>query len=55
VDEEVVPAFAKLGLLQRVEAEKERATNIQHFYLPYQQEKRVNIQLTQAQDQIGLW
>lgn len=32
VDEEVVPAFAKLGLLQRVEAEKERARTNPHPY-----------------------
>lgn len=32
VDEEVVPAFAKLGQLQRVEAEKERARTHPHPY-----------------------
>lgn len=32
VDEEVVPAFAKLGQLQRVEAEKERARTNPHPY-----------------------
>ena len=32
VDEEVLPAFAKLGLLQRVEAEKERARTNPHPY-----------------------
>ncbi len=32
VDEEVVPAFAKLGHLQRVEAEKERARTHPHPY-----------------------
>lgn len=32
VDEEVVPAFAKLGQLQRVEAEKERAKTNPHPY-----------------------